>query len=404
MASVKVLLITWKVLKNGENPILLRVIKDRKQKYVSTGKSCSPNLWDEAKGLPKKKHPLYTELCVLINKKILEANKLIMSLETEDQNFSAPELQHKLKKKSSNKTIFAYFDEVLSRLEQERRIGYANIFKSTRNSLSNYTGTENIRFNEVHYKFITEWERGLTEKGVSLNAIFVYHRTFKTLLNYAKKDGLVKAEYNPYAEISFSKFRRIKTQKRAISKEQIQRIAELEFSPETSLFDAKNYFLFSYLNRGINFVDMAFLKWTDFREDRFTYVRRKTKERFNIGLIDQSKAILEHYRPFRSPENGDFVFPILSNKYETPRSIDNRLDRVIKIVNDDLKKIGEKAGIEEKLTTYVARHSYATVLKKSGVSTSIISEAMGHDSEKTTQIYLDSFENSTLDDLANNLL
>ena len=77
---------------------------------------------------------------------------------------------------------------------------------------------------------------------------------------------------------------------------------------------------------------------------------------------------------------------------------------MLKIVNADLKKIAKLVGIQEKLTTYVARHSYATIMRRSGISTSIISESIGHDSEKTTQIYLDSFENKVLDEASKAIL
>ena len=90
--------------------------------------------------------------------------------------------------------------------------------------------------------------------------------------------------------------------------------------------------------------------------------------------------------------------------HKTEQQRRNRLHKVITKVNDALKEIGKELGIPIDLTTYVARHSYATVLKRSGVSTAIISESLGHNSEKVTQIYLDSFENSQIDEAMKNLL
>jgi integrase len=108
--------------------------------------------------------------------------------------------------------------------------------------------------------------------------------------------------------------------------------------------------------------------------------------------------ILKYYKKTYYDGEDSYVFPILNSTHKTAKSIDYRIDRMLKIVNKDLKEIATLAKIDEILTTYVARHSYATIMKRSGVSTSIISEALGHESEKTTQIYLDTFESKVLDE------
>jgi site-specific recombinase XerD len=117
--------------------------------------------------------------------------------------------------------------------------------------------------------------------------------------------------------------------------------------------------------------------------------------------------IINEYIPFNQVTDNlsSYIFPILDKaKHSNPQSIFNRKQKVLKDINAGLRVIGKEAKVESELTTYVARHSYATILKRSGVSTSIISEALGHDSEKTTQIYLDSFENSVLDEAGRLLL
>jgi integrase len=123
-----------------------------------------------------------------------------------------------------------------------------------------------------------------------------------------------------------------------------------------------------------------------------------------IQLLDPAIEILNYYRPMTLKSNDNYVFQILNESHNTPKSIDNRIDKVLKLVNADLKIIGEKAEIEEKLTTYVARHSAATIMKRSGISQSIISETLGHTSEKTTRIYLDSFEDETIYEATKSLI
>jgi integrase len=136
---------------------------------------------------------------------------------------------------------------------------------------------------------------------------------------------------------------------------------------------------------------------------RLKYIRAKTGKHYNIKILAPALEILnwylEHY-----PES-EYIFPILDqSKHKTATQKDNRITKISKEVNKDLKEIALKAEIDFNITFYVARHSWATILKRSGVSTSVISEAMKHDTERTTQIYLDSFENDILDEANENLL
>lgn len=396
--SVKVVLFKSKTLSNGEHPIMLRIIKDRKTKYINLKHNCHPDFWDEKNNLPKKKHPNYTELVVLIDQKKSEANKLVLNLDIQDKDYTADHIRKRLKRNFEFKSVFQYFDAVISRLENSNRIGSANILKSTKNSLKKFCGNDELTFTDINTSFINNYEANLLSRGVVLNSIFVYMRTFKTLLYNAKNEEIVKEEYNPFKEISFTKYRRIKTVKRAITKDNIKAIVALGFDKETSLFHSRNYFLFSFYNRGMNFVDMAFLKWGAINDNKLIYTRKKTKENFIIGLLPPALEILDFYKSNGPNSNNDYVFPILNDTHITAKSIDYRIDKVLKGFNKDLKTIAELAGIREKITSYVARHSYATIMKQSGVPTNIISESMGHDSEKTTQIYLESFGNNLLDE------
>lgn len=117
-------------------------------------------------------------------------------------------------------------------------------------------------------------------------------------------------------------------------------------------------------------------------------------------MQDKALSIIEKYNQSNSP----YLFPILSTFHKTDIQKLNRINKVLRKVNDELKIIGKELNLPIDLTTYVARHSYATVLKRSGVSTSIISESLGHSSEKITQIYLDGFENSQINEAMKNLL
>jgi integrase len=378
---------------------MLRIIQDRKPHYKKVGASCHPDLWDEETNLPKKKHPLFREIQIKIDKKRLEANKLVLDLENDDKDLSASEITGKLGKatKYNKVTVFQYFDILIDRLKKSERIGYSKVFKNTKTSLFTFRGGKDLQFSEITSSFLMNYEESFLSRGVKPNSIFVFMRTLKTLINYAKKNDIIKSDYDPFKDFSFAKYRHIKTRKRALDRSEIKKIEKLKLEPESSSFHAKNYFLFSFYCRGLNFIDMAHLKWSSLKGDRLNYTRKKTKEYFNIALLDPAKDILKYYKDLYYDGIESYIFPILNEKHKSPATIDNRIHKVLKQTNSDLKIIAEKVGITDNLTTYVARHSYATILKKKGVPTAVISEALGHESEKITKVYLDSFENEILD-------
>ena len=230
----------------------------------------------------------------------------------------------------------------------------------------------------------------------------VHFRTFRALYNRAVVEDFAKKESDPFVDFKVSKFN-TKTQKRAIKKEDIVRIALLTLEKGTRLYNSQNAFLFSYYCSGINISDIIELEWTDISLDGLMeYERNKTLQKQRVQLLPPAKEILAYYGKYST---GDYIFPYLDKaKHKTVAQINNRVKKITKQINEDLKTLAKMAGIETNLTTYVARHTFATVLKRSGVDISKISELLGHDSEKTTKIYLGDFENEELYAATLNLL
>lgn len=405
-SSVKVILFKGKTLSNGEHPILIRVTKDRKSSYTSIGASSTLKNWDLKSGLPKKSHPLHNELIVLIDKKRSEASSLLLGMKTEGIDLSAHEIKDKIKAApiKAKQTVGSYFAEFIQRMENANRIGYADAFRFTRNSLMNYREGADFSFGQVNTSFLLKYEEYLDGRNLAPNTIFLYLRTFKTLINYARKDGIVKKDFDPFDGISFAKYRRVKTRKRALPKETILAIMNLNLTPESHLYNYWNYFRFSYMCWGMNFIDTAYLTWTDIHGDTLVYTRQKTGDEFNILLAPQAKEILNYYKEAKLNPKAPYVFPIFNETHLSAKSKSNRIKKVRKQYNDALKEIGEKVGITTKLTSYVARHSFANVLRQSGVSTTIIKDAMGHESEAMTEVYTSQLDASILGNTINNSL
>ena len=247
--------------------------------------------------------------------------------------------------------------------------------------------------------WLRRYETWLRKQNKSENTIGIRFRNIRKIFNLAMDMELVKSENYPFKKFKVSKLYQ-ETVKRALSKGEI--LTVIDYPTVGKDFYTKlaiNLFTFSYFMGGINFVDMAYLTENNIIENRLIYHRRKTGKLINLPMQQRAYMVLKEYKKSNEP----YLFPVLSTKHKTEQQRLNRLHKVITKVNKALKAIGEELHIPIKLTTYVARHSYATVLKRAGVATSIICESLGHSSEKVTQIYLDGFENSQIDKAMENL-
>lgn len=396
--TAKVVLYKKLTLKTGEHPVYLRIIKDRVSSFLAIGINCHPTLWDEKPSLPKRKHPLYTEYKEKIEQKERQAERVIIELEKEGKNLSAMEITKLLKnQKASNTLLYTFFDEVIEREKDSGSIKNSMVYRDTRNNLQKFNNTH-LHFSDITHAFLNKFEEHLQANGKGGNSIYIYLRTFRALINKAINEGICNAQYYPFKKFSLAKYKKIKTKKRALTKEQIYKIRDFDTKDYPHLVDAKNVFLFSYYCRGINFIDICLLKYTSIENNIMSYTREKTEGYFNIELLQPAQEIIEYYRPQTFNSKDSYIFPLFYDTHITKLSIHNRHVKMLTIINKDLKEIATHCGIESELTTYVARHTYATVMKKSGQSIAVISESMGHSSEAVTKIYLDSFANSFLDE------
>lgn len=404
MASIKVLLRTAKKKKNGESPIVIRTIIDKKASFLFTSKYCKPEFWDEKKGEPNKKHPNQFELQNYLTNKKSDAEKALLVLESKDAGFTSNQLKKAIKGISKKITVFKFIDEIVAQLKRINKIGNANAYSDCKRALSKFRNEKDLSFRDINPAFLKKYEESFLERNISTNSISVYMRTLRSVFNKAINEGYCDKQHYPFNEYKISKLD-TKTIKRALTKEQMAKFNAVKVVKGTHEWDSKNYFMFSFYTRGMNFTDIAKLKWSDIKLNRLKYTRSKTKQNFDMELLPPATKIINYYKSFTGSDSENYVFPILSKeRHISATQIDNRIEKMNKAANKDLKAIAKLAKIDFNLTTYVARHSFATILKRKGQSTSIISELMGHDSEKTTQIYLDSFGNKELDKANRNIL
>lgn len=403
--KIKAVAETYRLTTKGYVPIVLRLVKDRKKKVIRLGILIEKSYWDATKNKIKPNCPNFEYLENIITEKLSKYQKQVLEFQSIGRDFSLNQLIEAVEKPTKNISISDYLNLVIENLTKENRIGNATHYQALYNSLDRFTKINQLQFVDIDVPFLNKYETYLRSIGNKNNSISIKMRTLKAVYNKAVKDNIVKKDYYPFNEYNVSKLKD-STPKRSILKEDIQKIISLDVKtiskrPQSLLQFSKDLFLFSYLGCGINMVDMAHLKKSNIISNRIVYKRHKTGKQISFLLQPHALEIMQRYED----GNNDYIFPILDDSIHiTPEQQFRRIKKVTYVANKNLKKIGESINLSIPLTTYCARHSFATILKRSGINVAIISEALGHSDLKTTQIYLDSFENSQIDEAMKNLL
>lgn len=389
-ATINVLCYKSKTLSNGENPLMICVSKNGKRTYKSLGISVNPMYWDFEKNKPKRNCPGKEQIENLIIEKLKAFNQTILELNATQKEYTSNSLVNKLEKPFRLKTVATVFLEQIEQFEKANRTGYALSCKQVYNSLMEFNFHLNIYFSDIDTLWLKKYETWLRSKNLSENTMGIRFRTLRAMYNVAITEKCVNPQCYPFRSYKVAKLHK-ETAKRALTKKDIQRIINYKPDNEREQFSL-DIFIFSYLMGGINFVDIALLTRNNIVENQLIYSRKKTDKLIKLPIHPNAWMLINKYHNPESP----YLFPILSAYHKTEQQKANRIHKVIAKTNKDLKNIGERLKLPIPITTYVARHSFATVLKRSGVQTSVISESLGHSSEKVTQIYLDSFENTQL--------
>lgn len=394
-ATINALCYKSKKLKNGEHPIMLRVCFDGKKNYISLGVSVKAENWDFQRNCPMRKCPNRKEIQDLIAQKVKYLQETELKVKLRGKPYTGKSIIE-YQQDRPILTVGELFEKYIAELNQEGRRGYMLSVKTVYSSLKKFRSLD-IFFPEIDINWLKGYELWLRNQHLSENTIGIRFRTLRTLYNLAIDRNFTRADFYPFKSFKLARLRK-ETIKRAITKANIQKIER--YIPKTEYEQlAIDVFMFSYYEGGINFVDIAHLKQDNIYDNMLAYYRNKTKKLIKVPL--QIKAIQIIQRNQNS--SSKYLFPILSKFHKTDEQRANRVHKVITKVNRDLNQIGKELGFTLKLTTYVARHTQATVMKKAGVPTSIISQIMGHSSEKVTQVYLDSFENEQINDAMKHL-
>lgn len=375
---------------NGKCSVKIRVTFIRKRKYFSTGVELSAEDFEMAmsteKGVVKNKKQknAYTD----INKQLAKAADVIENLTV--FTFSAFEESFLEQRNTQNSVSFA-FDKYIEQLRNEDRIGTAVSYECAKNSIAEFKA--NLTFAETTPELLKKYERKMLQQGKSISTVGIYLRSFRAIYNLQNIDKSLYPFGEQKSKYSIPTGRNIK---KALTIQEIAKIYNYEAPAGSTKEMAKDYWLFLYLCNGMNVKDFCLLKWSNIEGQMLNYNRAKTQRSrkesrlISVALKPETMEILKKWgQPSISKDA--YIFPHLKPKMGAvvERAIYQQLTKTI---NKYMKRISAELNLDKDVTTYFARHSFATVLKRSGAKIEMISELLGHSSVDITESYLDSFE------------
>lgn len=290
---------------------------------------------------------------------------------------------------TSQQTVDGLVSFTRKLIEDLKKIGKkstAKRYTGTLNCLLRYTDGAEIAWDELTSDFIIGFEEFMTQRGLCRNSTSFYMRNLRAIVNRA-------------AERDFDEprnlFRRVytgidKTVKRAVSLDVIRMIRDIDLTGHPALDFARKVFMFAFYTRGMSFVDIAYAKKSDQHNGVITYSRRKTRQLLTVRIEPETRKVIESF----GKNETSFLLPILK---DGAKDMDQQYKNAYFRINRNIQKVGKMLGLETKLTLYVARHSWASIAHGNNVALSTISKAMGHDSEKTTVIYLQTLDYASVD-------
>ena len=373
---------------NKQRSICLQLIHDRKTKLLSTRFRLYPHEWDSLKESVRFDNATMDRYDYLKSVKrnleieISNIGELVTLLDKKG-NYTVNELADLYSNSSFNGYLFPFIDYLIKKLKTENRKKTASVYATAKQSFSNFRFGQDILIDKIDNDLLRKYETHLKNAGMTKNSISCYIRALRSIYNQAVKRGL-STQKNPFCD-TYTGID--KTIKRAVNEEIIIQLKKFDLSNNPALELTRDMFMFSFYLRGISFVDMANLKTNNIKNGYITYTRSKTGQLLTIKMEDCMNKIITRYS---NQTIDDYLLPIY-----TKQNCDHASH--LRTYNKRLQRISDLLGLEKPLSSYVTRHSWATMALRKGIPIEIITESMGHENETTTRIYLASLGQSVVD-------
>ncbi len=444
MATIKLILWKYHKKKDGTRPIVLRIIQDRKPKYVFTGEYVLEKDWSEKESKVKKSHPNSTRLNNVLIKKLSEAHATILELEAKEAHHSAKQIQKHVRHR---KIAVSFFPVAAERIKNKYEAGTFSVAKSelsilyniteflnykrsapkaqiveeiknrrkervslarkgkfsTYDALNEFSKKKTLAFEDIDVAFIKRYKTfcsaylGQSTRTISNQLIFI-----RTLFNQVITNGDVSEKFYPFAGDK-EKIKITSSNKIGLNAEEIKLIEELELEPHTSIWHAKNVWLFAFYFAGLRISDALELKWSDFVDWRLYYTMNKNEKPVSLQIPEKALSIVKLYEGEKSSQD-DYIFPFLKKANPNdPKDIFTKTRNATSLFNKYLKRIAAKCGIEKNLSNHIARHSFGN-LAGDKIHPLMLQKLYRHSNLKTTINYQANFIHKDADDALGEVL
>jgi len=395
--NTNIILETRKPRSDGKYPVKLRLKYKRERHYYTLRNKKGESIYltesDFGKVMGDRPREDFKKLRLSLNTHEEKAVKDIESLPV----FTFEKFERKYFGKSENITdVISALKNKADLLRNEGRISTAVAYECSINSLKKFTGKDILEFEKADAHFFNEYEKWMLKNDNSNTTISIYVRNVRTIFNEAERTGIIKHGLYPFGKDKYT-IPGGRNVKKALTIQEVGQIANYSVKETTSEHRYRDYWLFSYLCNGINVKDIAQLKYSNIDGDVLSLVRAKTQREnkanqraITIVISKEIGKIIDQWGNRPGTPN-KYIFPILEDEL-TPEQVYSRIRQTTKLINRYVSSIAENIGIVNRVTSYTARHSFATVLKRSGASLEYISESLGHSNLATTENYLADFE------------
>lgn len=409
--------------------IKIVVFVNRKPKMVSTKIKLLKSDWEKI-----KRNIINGKLSAkIVDTNLINAYNLIFGensyfkkaeniVESLKNNFNFVEFKMLFEKDNSvnivNNTqneLFSSIEDKVKYLWENEQIESARVFGNAAESLKRFCKKDKLFYKEINPEFLKKYEKWMLKSGkispggkrknmpASITTVAIYLKCVRIILGEAKDNKVILPDDYPFGGKKYNIPDANKT-KKALMKSQVLQIKSIDTLPPHQEL-AKDLWLFSYLCNGMNFTDICRLKKDNLSNDEFQFLRKKTRNSrkeqkiIRVKLLPEAKAIIEKYQI----ENSEYVFPFLSSSMNEEEKL-KKIRNLIRNTNLNLNKLLKKMGFTQKVNTYHARHSFATILLRSNAPIKFIQDSLGHAKLETTENYLASFEDDQIKHYMNSLL
>lgn len=386
MASIKLILRTNKIDQSGHSPLYIRLIKDRKTKFVAVGVKLKENEWDDEKQRVKKNHPNSARMNASISQKVADAEAQVADLERKVKSVSA----NKLKEAIKGKEIPNFFEFSYKRCENIRGSVSISTYRNYvmyLKKFEDWVGTNNLHFDEITVTLLKDYLAYMSNTLKNGNTTQRYSIMILAIMfKEAIKEDIIPEFMYPFSKLNLKKD---PTKRMFLNKDQIEALSKLELKDKSEL--ARDLFIFAIYAGGLRYSDVIELQYKHFNSDenRIKKIIRKTKREHQFKIGNTALGILNKYFKINADKE-DFIFPVVVDKKKFLEDDEFRYDFIESSNhsnNFQLNRLGKQIELPFSLSFHLSRHSFATTALNNGMRIEHVSKLMDHSDIRTTQIY-----------------